>query len=63
MNTSTLTYYEQRGTLTYQNIDYTYTTVKGWFYINGDAVVMRKIGGRNRFQLCRIEIVEDFVAD
>lgn len=61
MNTSTLTHlYEQRGTLIYQNIDFTHTTVTGWFMLNNGAVVMRKLRGRNRFQLCRQEIVVDF---
>lgn len=64
MNTTTLTHlHEQRGTLTYQNIDFTYTTVRGWFYLNNGAVVMRKLRGRNRFQLCRAEIVVDFTPD
>jgi hypothetical protein len=52
--------YEQRGTLIYQNIDYTYTTVHGWFYLQNGAVIMRKINGRNRSQLVRQELVVDF---
>jgi len=60
MNTSTLTYFEQRGTLTYMKHDYTFTTVEGWFYLNGHTVVMRKLRGRNHFQLCNEEVVYDF---
>lgn len=64
MNTSTLTHlYEQKGTLTYQNLDFTYTTVRGWFYTYNGSVVMRKLRGRNCFQLCREELVYDFTAD
>jgi len=59
MNT-TLTHYQQRGTLTYTRPDFTHTTVEGWFYLNRDTVIMRKIGGRNQYQLCGIDTVHDF---
>lgn len=60
MNTSTLTHFEQRGTLTYMKHDYTFKTVEGWFYLNGSTVVMRKVRGRNRFQFCNEQDVFDF---
>lgn len=58
--TTTLTTFEQRATLTYMKLDYTYKTIEGWFYLNGDTVVMRKIGGRNRFNFCNTNQVLDF---
>ena len=61
MNKTTLTYFAQRGTLTYQNHDFTFTTIEGWFHLQGDTVVMRKIRGRNQFSLCREELVHDFM--
>jgi hypothetical protein len=60
MNTSMITNYSQRGTLTYMKPDYTYRTVDGWFYMNGNTVVMRKIRGRNHFALCSESVVYDF---
>ena len=62
-NTKTgLTNAEQRGTLCYMKSDYTYKTVEGWFFINDNyTVVMRKIGGRNRFSLCTTHQVYYFV--
>ena len=52
--------HEQRGTLTYslKNGNLYYAT--GWFYLNGNNVVMRKIGGRNRFMLCGENCVISF---
>lgn len=52
----------QRGTLTYMKPDHSYKTVEGWFYLNGGGVIMRKIGGRNHFNLCAAVDVYDFVA-
>lgn len=61
MNTSnTLTYFEQRGTLIYMKPDFSFKTIDGWFYLNGATVVMRKIRGRNRFQLCSETDVHNF---
>lgn len=61
MNTSnTLTNHAQRGTLTYQNPDFTFTITEGWFHLQGNTVVMRKIRGRNQFQLCNITSVDEF---
>lgn len=63
MNTSTQLFnHEQRGVLTYMKPDYTFRTVEGWFYLNGRTVVMRKIRGRNHFQLCDEQVVHDFTA-
>ena len=55
-----LTTYEQRGTLTYIKSDYTPKIIEGWFYHHGDTVVMRKIGGRNRFQFITVSQIIDF---
>jgi hypothetical protein len=64
MNTSTQLFnHEQRGVLTYMQPDYTFRTVEGWFYLNGRTVVMRKIGGRNHFQLCDEQVVHDFTTE
>ena len=61
MNASTsLTAFEQRGTLAYTNRDFTYNEVEGWFYLQGNTVVMRRLRGRNRFALCRVALVLDF---
>jgi len=60
MNTTSLTYFEQRGTLTYMKPDYSFRTIEGWFFINGNTVAMRKIRGRNQFQLCSADAVHDF---
>jgi hypothetical protein len=60
--TTALTNAQQRGTLCYMKSDYTYKTVEGWFFINDNyTVVMRKIGGRNRFSVCTTYQVLDFV--
>jgi hypothetical protein len=60
--TTALTNAQQRGTLCYMKSDYTYKTVEGWFFINDNyTVVMRKIGGRNRFSICTTYQVYDFV--
>jgi hypothetical protein len=66
MNTHTntsflLTYFEQRGTLTYMNYDYAFITVEGWFSINGSTVTMRKIRGRNSFFFCELNRVDNFI--
>jgi len=58
--TSLTPYGEQRGTLTYMKPDYSFRTVDGWFYLNGGTVVMRKIRGRNHFNLCAESVVHDF---
>lgn len=50
--TNRLTHFEQRATLTYMKPDFSYKTVEGWFYLNGNTVVMRKLRGRNRFNFC-----------
>lgn len=60
--TSLTPFGEQRGTLTYIQPDYTFRTVEGWFYLNGGTVVMRKIRGRNHFNLCAEAVVHDFIA-
>lgn len=60
MNASNLTHFAQRGTLTYMKPDYYFETIEGWFYLNGRTVVMRKIGGRNHFNLCDEAVVHDF---
>jgi hypothetical protein len=51
----------QRGTLTYMKPDFSFRTVEGWFYLNGGTVVMRKIRGRNHFNLCAESAVHDFI--
>lgn len=54
---------EQRGTLTYfYNKGMSNKTVEGWFYLNGGTVIMRKIGGRNHFNLCAAIDIFDFIA-
>lgn len=58
--TSTLTTFEQRGTLVYMKPDYTYKTVDGWFYLNGNTVVRRKAGGRNHSACCSAASVYEF---
>ena len=55
-----LTACEQRGKLTFIKGDYTYQTVQGWFYRNGDTVIMRKIGGRNRYAFKSLTQILDF---
>jgi hypothetical protein len=59
--TTPLAYFEQRGTLTYMKPDYTFKTIEGWFYLNGNTVVMRKIRGRNYSQLCAENVVYQFI--
>ena len=63
-NTKTgITNFEQRGTLTYIKSDYTYKSVQGWFFTNDNkTVVMRKIGGRNRFSVCTTDQVYIFIS-
>jgi hypothetical protein len=51
----------QRGTLTYMKPDFSFRTVDGWFYLNGGTVIMRKIRGRNHFNLCAEAVVHDFI--
>jgi len=69
----TLTHVEQRGWLWY-NLDrpeYTITQtitrrrVPGWFMLSttGHSVVMRKVGGRNRFLFVSVSEVVQFTAD
>lgn len=63
MNTThQLTDFEQRGKLTYLTHDYSWKSVEGWFYLNKQGVIMRKVGGRNRYFFASIESVLDFVA-
>jgi hypothetical protein len=57
---NTLTYYEQRGTIAYQNWATSLTIVEGWFYLENDYVVMRKIGGRNRSRFIKADQIVDF---
>ena len=57
---NTLNHYEQRGTLTYQKLNYTWVTVEGWFYQSGNSVCMRKIGGRKWTKICLAQFVHDF---
>ena len=62
MNTTTLNHREQRGTLTYMNLDtFTHTDVEGWFTVDNGIVSMRKIGGRNTYRLCLLEQVSYFI--
>lgn len=64
MDTSTLTHlYEQKGTLIYIKPDFTYATVRGWFYTYNGYVVMRKLRGRNCFRLCSEESIYQFTQD
>ena len=58
--THQLTDHEQRGTLTYLTHDYSWKSVEGWFCLNRQGVIMRKIGGRNRHYFVAIETVLDF---
>jgi hypothetical protein len=56
-----LTEFAQRGYLTYQKPDYAYSVgVAGWYYIQGNTVVRRKIGGRNWSAFCSVESVDSF---
>lgn len=57
--TAPLFYYEQRGTLAY-SMRGMVCYAQGWFYLNGNQVVMRKVGGRNRFMICSEQSVLDF---
>lgn len=61
MNTTSamLLNHEQRGTLAYSMCGMV-CYAQGWFYLNGSQVVMRKVGGRNRFNLCAESVVHDF---
>ena len=62
MGTTSLTNYEQRGTLTYVKPDgVNLKDSEGWFYIQGSTVVKRKIGGRNLFAFCSVKSVYDFI--
>jgi hypothetical protein len=57
-----LTYYEQRGKLTYMKPDgLQFRDSEGWFHVEGSTVVKRKIRGRNRFAFCSVASVYDFI--
>jgi hypothetical protein len=66
---TTITYYEQRGWLTYSldrpEYGITERTVPGWFMLSldGQTITMRKVGGRNRFRFVRTSEVIEFTAD
>lgn len=62
MNTThQLTNYEQRGYLTVINFTLSEpVTTEGWFHLNSQGVIMRKIGGRNRHYFASLDTVIDF---
>jgi hypothetical protein len=60
MEKTTLTQIAQRGTLTYMRPNYEFCTRDGWFYIENNYVVMRKIGGRNWVRYCSVDSVYEF---
>jgi hypothetical protein len=56
-----LTEHAQRGYLTYIRPDYTVANdVPGHYYIQGDTVVRRKVGGRNWSAFCAVSAVHEF---
>lgn len=56
-----LTESEQRGYLTYMRPNYSFATdMAGWYRVEGNTVVRRKVGGRNWSAFCPIESVESF---
>jgi hypothetical protein len=56
-----LTEFEQRGYLTYMRPNYSFATdMAGWYRVEGNTVVRRKIGGRNWSAFCPVESVESF---
>ena len=57
---SSLSYYEQRGTLTYM-VGIEPHTMQGHFSITGQGVIARKVGGRNRWHLCAGRDVVSFI--
>ena len=60
MNNNTLTNHQQRGTITYMNGYFHYTTYEGWFHLEGNYVIMRRIGSSKTFKLCNALSVHDF---
>jgi hypothetical protein len=60
--TAPLFHYEQRGTLAYSMCGMV-CYAQGWFYLNGNQVVMRKFRGRNRFLICSEQSVLHFTPE
>lgn len=58
-----ITYAERRGVLSYRVGDEV-KTFEGWVYADGGKTIARRVGGRNRWFICRSEDVvwfEEFV--
>jgi hypothetical protein len=60
LNPLGLTNDPQRGSLIYMVDAPTWEKVEGWFYLHGNTVVRRKIGGRNTYAFCEEAAVLDF---
>lgn len=59
-----ITQYEQRGTLIhFVPTTYQFKIVTGWFHVQGNTVVRRKIGGRNTYNFCQLENVDSFTTE
>jgi len=58
--THDLTPTAKRGTLIYMTYNYEWKKVEGWFYLHGNTINMRKIGGRNWYQFITAGQVIDF---
>lgn len=63
MNATGLTNTEQRGTISFVDIDGQQKTRHGWFYIKHGDVIMRELDGDTRFTLARLVRVVQFTAD
>lgn len=62
MNLYGLTYAEQRGEITYIRPDGTFRVVPGHFMLelDGQGIIHRKVGGRNRYRFCSLDAVVQF---
>jgi hypothetical protein len=54
-----ITYAERRGVLSYE-VGVEVKTFEGWFYADCGKIIARRVGGRNRWFLCRSEDVVGF---
>lgn len=63
MNATGLTNNEQRGTISFVDIDGQQKKRRGWFYIKNGDVIMRELDGDIRFTLVRLVRVVQFIAD
>jgi len=62
LNIFSLTYAEQRGELLHITPDGRAEATRGHFMLelDGQSVIYRKVGGRNRYRFCSIDAVVQF---